>query len=162
IVNDYLMEHFKDIMDFKFTAKVADEFDDVAEGKLPWSKMIDNFYVEFHNKVNKAEGEESSSSGASNELGVHPESGKRRFAKIGKFGPYLQIGEATDEEKPEFISLKKGTLIASLSFEEAMEVIKGPKLPLELGMFEDQAVVVNEGRYGPYVLHNSKFYNLDK
>jgi DNA topoisomerase-1 len=162
IVNDYLMEHFKDIMDYKFTAKVEDEFDDVAEGKLPWSSMIDNFYKEFHDKVSKAEGEDASNSGASNELGVHPESGKKVFAKIGKYGPYLQIGEATDEDKPEFVSLKKGTLIASITLEEALEVIKGPKLPLELGIFEDQALVVNEGRYGPYILHNGKYYNLDK
>lgn len=161
IVTDYLVEHFNDVLDYKFTAKVEDEFDDVAEGKLAWNSMIDNFYKEFHVKVNKAEGEEASNN-ASNELGVDPETGKKVFAKIGKYGPYLQIGEATDEDKPEFISLKKGTLIASMTFEEALAVMNGPKLPLELGMYEDQAVVVNEGRYGPYVLHNGKFYNLDK
>ncbi len=161
IVNDYLVENFNDVLDYKFTAKVEGEFDDVAEGKLAWQTMIDSFYKEFHVKVDKASDSEASS-GNSHELGEHPESGKKIFAKIGKYGPYLQVGESTDEDKPEFVSLKKGTIIANVTFEEAMEVLNGPKLPLELGIFEDHALVVNEGRYGPYILHNSKYYNLDK
>ncbi len=162
IVNDYLVEHFKDVIDYQFTAHVEDEFDNVAEGKLPWQKMIDNFYVDFHKKISEAEGTEAEKGLSSNELGIDPKSGKKVYARIGKFGPYLQIGESTDEEKPEFISLKRGTLIGSMSFEDAMSVIKGPKLPLELGLFEDDMLVVNEGRYGPYVRHNGKFYNLEK
>ncbi|UBM58843.1 type I DNA topoisomerase [Marinilongibacter aquaticus] len=161
IVNDYLVENFDEVLDYKFTAKVEDEFDDVAEGKLPWQNMINSFYQEFHQKVDKA-AESEASSGNSYELGIEPKSGKKIFAKIGKYGPYIQVGESTDEDKPEFISLKKGTLIANVTLEEAMAVINGPKLPLELGIFEDQALVVNEGRYGPYILHNGKYYNLDK
>ncbi|MGR3810001.1 type I DNA topoisomerase [Jiulongibacter sp. NS-SX5] len=161
IVNDYLVANFDEVLDYKFTAKVEDEFDDVADGKLSWQKMIDEFYKEFHVKVDKASDSEASS-GNSFELGEHPESGKKIFAKIGKYGPYLQIGESTDEDKPEFISLKKGTLINTVTFDEAMDVINGPKLPLELGIFEDHALIVNEGRYGPYILHNSKYYNLPK
>ncbi len=162
IVNDYLVEHFKDVVDYKFTAQVEDEFDHVAEGKLAWQKMIDNFYADFHKKIDEATDAEIEKGMNSNELGVDPDSGKKIFAKIGKFGPYIQIGESTEEEKPEFVSLKKGTLISSVSLEEALAVIKGPKLPLELGLFEDDMLVVSDGRYGPYVRHNGKFYNLDK
>ncbi len=161
IVNDYLVENFSEILDYKFTADVEDEFDDVAEGKVSWQKMIKDFYADFHTKVEQA-AEGASSATSSNELGIDPDSGKKLFAKVGRFGPYLQIGEATDEEKPVFVSLKKGTLISSLTYEEALAVLKGPKLPLELGLHEGHPLVVNEGRYGPYVLYNGKFYNLDK
>ncbi|MFT7249610.1 MAG: DNA topoisomerase-1, partial [Arcticibacterium sp.] len=163
IVNDYLVANFDDILDYKFTASVENEFDDVAEGKLPWQKMINGFYKEFHDKIEKAESSDSTAGSNANELGMYPdENGKKVFAKLGKFGPYLQIGESTDEDKPEFISLKKGTIIASLTMEEALEVIKGPKLPIELGIYEEQALVINEGRYGVYLLHNAKYYNLEK
>ncbi len=162
IVNDYLVDNFEDIMNYKFTARVEDEFDDVAEGKIPWQKMIDNFYKEFQTKIDQAESAGAEKGTNSYELGVDPDSGKKIFAKIGKFGPYLQIGEATDEEKPAFVSIKKGTLISSMTFDDAMAILRGPKLPLELGLFEGSALVVNEGRYGPYVLHNGKYYNLDK
>ena len=163
IVNDYLVANFNDILDYKFTANVENEFDDVAEGKLAWQNMINNFYKEFHEKIEKAEADDSSTGSNAKELGMYPEEkGKKVFAKLGKFGPYLQIGESTDEDKPEFISLKKGTVIADLTMEEALVVIKGPKLPLELGIFEDQALVINAGRYGPYILHNGKYYNLEK
>lgn len=161
IVNDYLQDNFKEIVDYSFTAKVEDEFDHVADGKLPWEKMIDTFYQEFHKKIEVAESAEIERAN-SNELGVDPESGKKVFAKIGRYGPYLQVGEATDEDKPEFVSLRKGTLISNISLEEALAILKGPKLPLELGLFEGEALVVNEGRYGPYILHSGKYYNLDK
>jgi DNA topoisomerase-1 len=162
IVNDYLVDHFEDILNYKFTAKVEDEFDDVAEGKISWQKMIKNFYQEFHNKIQQAEEGAFSKTGNSFELGVDPDSGRKIFAKIGKFGPFLQLGEATDEEKPNFISLKKGTLISNMNYDDAIAVIKGPKLPLELGLHEGNPIVVNEGRYGPYVLYDGKFYNLEK
>jgi DNA topoisomerase-1 len=161
IVNDYLVENFEEVLNYKFTKDVEDEFDDVAEGKVSWQKMIQNFYKDFHVKVEQA-AEGASASTGSNELGVDPESGKKLFAKVGRFGPYLQIGEATDEDKPTFVSLKKGTLISSITYEEALAVLQGPKLPLELGLHDGNPIVVNEGRYGPYVLYNSKFYNLDK
>ncbi len=162
IVNDYLVENFEDIMNYKFTAKVETEFDDVAEGKVAWQSMIDNFYKEFQSKIGQAESAEIERGTNSYELGIDPDSGKKIFAKIGKFGPYLQVGESTDEDKPAFVSIKKGTLISSMTFDEALAILKGPKLPLELGIFEDSPLVVNEGRYGPYVLHNGKYFNLDK
>lgn len=162
IVNDYLVENFEDVLNYKFTAKVESEFDDVAEGKVSWQKMIENFYKEFHNKIEEATGENGAKAAGSFELGVDPDSGKKIFAKIGRFGPYLQVGEATDEDKPTFVSIKKGTLISNITFEEALSILKGPKLPLELGLHDGHALVVNEGRYGPYILFNGKYYNLDK
>lgn len=162
IVNDYLVENFEDVLNYKFTAKVENEFDEVAEGKVPWQKMIANFYNDFHTKIEEATGENGAKAAGSYELGVDPDSGKKVFAKIGKFGPYLQVGEATDEDKPAFVSIKKGTMISSMTFEEALAILQGPKLPLELGLYEGNAIVVNEGRYGPYVLYNGKYINLEK
>jgi DNA topoisomerase I len=162
IVNDYLVENFEDVLNYKFTAKVEDEFDDVAEGKVSWQNMIKSFYDEFHTKIEEAEGADASKSGSSYELGVDPESGKKVFAKIGRFGPYIQVGEATDEDKPTFVSVKKGTLISNITYEDAIAILKGPKLPLELGLYEENPIVVNEGRYGPYVLFDGKYINLDK
>ncbi|MBK6979243.1 MAG: type I DNA topoisomerase [Cytophagaceae bacterium] len=162
IVNDYLVENFEDVLNYKFTAKVENEFDDVAEGKVSWQKMIENFYKEFHHKIEEATGENGAKAAGSFELGVDPDSGKKIFAKIGRFGPYIQVGEATDEDKPTFVSIKKGTLISNITFEEALAILQGPKLPLELGLHEGNAIVVNEGRYGPYVLYNGKYINLEK
>ncbi len=162
IVNDYLVENFEDVLNYKFTAKVENEFDDVAEGKVSWQKMIENFYKEFHHKIEEATGENGAKAAGSFELGVDPDSGKKIFAKIGRFGPYIQVGEATDEDKPTFVSIKKGTLISNITFEEALAILQGPKLPLELGLYEGNAIVVNEGRYGPYVLYNGKYINLEK
>jgi DNA topoisomerase I len=162
VVNDYLVENFADVVNYKFTAKVEDEFDDIAEGSVSWQSMIKDFYSGFNAQIEKATGEEGGKSITAYELGLDPESGKKLFAKIGKFGPYLQIGESTDEEKPTFVSLKKGTLISSLSYEDALKVLSGPKLPLELGLHEGLPIVVNEGRYGPYVQHDGKYYNLEK
>jgi len=162
IVNDYLVENFGDVLNYKFTAKVESEFDDVAEGKVPWQTMIKNFYDDFNVKILEATGSEGAKAANSYELGVDPETGKKVFAKIGKFGPYLQIGEATDDDKPTFVSIKKGTLISNMNFDEALSILKGPKLPLELGLHEGSPIVVNEGRYGPYILYNGKYTNLEK
>ena len=162
IVNDYLVENFGDVLNYKFTAKVESEFDDVAEGKVPWQTMIKNFYDDFNVKILEATGSEGAKAANSYELGIDPETGKKVFAKIGKFGPYLQIGEATDDDKPTFVSIKKGTLISNMNFDEALSILKGPKLPLELGLHEGSPIVVNEGRYGPYILYNGKYTNLEK
>mgnify|MGYP006186326713 FL=1 len=162
IVNDYLVENFDDVINFQFTAKVEQGFDEIAEGRVPWQSMIKDFYKDFHEKVQIAADTKQEKRLNAKELGIDPESGKKILAKIGKYGPYIQIGESTDEDKPTFISVKKGTLIETITYENALELIKAPKLPLELGIYEDQAIQVNEGRYGPYVLHNGKYYNLAK
>ncbi|MFT6480279.1 MAG: DNA topoisomerase-1 [Spirosomataceae bacterium] len=124
--------------------------------------MIDDFYKGLAPRIKEVTESEDDKRFNATELGTDPESGKPVFAKLGKFGPYVQVGEATDEDKPTFVSLPKGTLLENVSFDYAMELLAKPKLPLEVGIFEDQAVVVNSGRYGPYVLHNGKYYNMDK
>src|SRR5690606_33868701 len=157
IVNDFLVEHFPDITDFSFTSEIEQEFDEIASGKLKWKKMIDEFYSPFHKQVSKTEKVERSSVGRSRELGVDPKTGKNIYAKLGKFGAYVQIGENPDDnggEKPKFASLRPGQFIESITLEDALELFK---LPREVGTFEDLPVVINIGRFGPYVLHDKKF-----
>jgi DNA topoisomerase-1 len=124
--------------------------------------MIDDFYKPFHKKVKTTELVERSSVGRSRELGVDPKTGKNVYAKLGKFGAYVQIGENPDDngsEKPKFASLRPGQFIESISLEDAMELFK---LPREVGTFEDLPVVINIGRFGPYVLHNKKYVSIPK
>lgn len=163
VVNDFLVEHFPDITDYSFTSEIEQEFDEIASGKLQWKRMIDNFYQPFHKKVKTTEQVERSSVGRSKELGVDPKTGKNVYAKLGKFGAYVQIGENPDDngttEKPKFASLRPGQFIESISLEDALELFK---LPRELGDFEEKTVVINIGRFGPYVLHDKKFVSIPK
>ncbi len=159
IVNDFLVAHFDDIVDFSFTATVEKDFDNIADGKVQWQDMIDGFYKNFHQKVSDAEGEEIDRSLTTRLLGEDPNSGKPISARIGRYGPYVQIGDAEDEEKPKFASLQKGQLLETVTLEDALELFK---LPREAGMYEDQALMVNIGKYGPYVKHDGKFYSLEK
>ncbi len=158
VVTDFLSEHFKKVMDYGFTAKIEEEFDHIAQGKQEWHKMIDGFYHPFHKNVEhtlehaeRAKGERM--------LGEDPESGKPVVARLGRFGPMVQIGGTEDEEKPRFAKLRPNQSIETISFEEAMELFK---LPRKLGLFEGNDVVVNIGRFGPYAQHDSKFYSLKK
>lgn len=162
IVNDFLVEHFPDITDYSFTSEIELEFDEIAEGKLEWRKMIDNFYKPFRKKVKKTELVERSSVGRSRELGVDPKSGKNVYVKLGKFGAYVQIGENPNDnggEKPKFASLRPGQFIESITLDEALELMK---MPRQMGMFEDKPVVVGIGRFGPYVLHDKKYVSVPK
>lgn len=162
IVNDFLVEHFPDITDYSFTSEIEQEFDEIANGKLQWKKMIANFYQPFHKKVSITEKVERSSVGKSRELGVDPKTGKNVYAKLGKFGAYVQIGENPDDnggEKPKFASLRPGQFIENITLEDALELIK---MPRDLGLFEEKPVVVNIGRFGPYVLHDKKFVSIPK
>jgi DNA topoisomerase-1 len=163
VVTDFLVEHFPDVTDFSFTSEIEQEFDEIAEGKLNWKKMIDNFYKPFHKKVSKTEKVERSSVGKSRELGVDPKTGKNVYAKLGKFGAYVQIGENPDDngttEKPKFASLRPGQFIENLTLADAMELFK---MPRDLGLFEEKPVVVSIGRFGPYVLHDKKFVSIPK
>lgn len=160
VVNDFLVENFEDVVNYNFTANVEKEFDDVADGKIAWTKMIDSFYKEFHPQVERADGLKRTS--GSRDLGIDPKSGKKISVKMGKFGPYVQIGEATDEEKPTFASLHKGQLIDTITLDEALALFLAPKLPREVGFLENQAIIVGVGKFGPYLKHNDKYYNLDK
>lgn len=162
VVTDFLVEHFPDVTDFSFTSDIEQEFDEIANGKLDWKKMIYNFYTPFHKLVTKTEKIERSSVGKSRELGVDPKTGKTVYAKLGRFGAYVQIGENPDDnggEKPKFASLRQGQFIESMTMEDAMELFK---MPRDLGQFEGSSVVVNIGRFGPYVLHDKKFVSVPK
>jgi DNA topoisomerase-1 len=162
IVNDFLVEHFPDITDYSFTSDIEQEFDEIANGKLQWQKMIGNFYKPFHKKVTITEQVERSSVGKSKELGTDPKTGKNVYAKLGKFGAYVQIGENPDDnggEKPKFASLRPGQFIENMTLAHAMELFK---MPRDMGLFEEKPVVVAIGRFGPYVLHDKKFVSIPK
>lgn len=162
VVNDFLVEHFPDITDYSFTSEIEQEFDEIASGKLQWKKMISNFYQPFHKKVSKTEKVERSSVGRTKELGRDAKTGKNVYAKLGKFGAYVQIGENPDDnggERPKFASLRPGQFIENITMADAMELFK---MPRDLGMFEEKPVVVNIGRFGPYVLHDKKFVSIPK
>ena len=156
IVSDFLMDHFNDIMDYHFTASVEKEFDEIAEGSLNWTEMIDKFYRPFHDKVDVTT-KTSERTVGERKLGVDPDTGKPVMVKIGKFGPLVQIGEVSDEEKPRFSGLLKGQHIETITLEEALELFK---LPRKVGQYEGKDITAAVGRFGPYLLHSSKFYSL--
>jgi DNA topoisomerase-1 len=158
VITDFLVEYFSDIMDYGFTAKLEDEFDEIAEGKKQWEKTIDGFYKPFKKDVEHTL-ENAERIKGERELGVDETSGKKVVARMGRYGPMVQIGDVNDEEKPRFAKLKPTQSIETISFEEAMELFK---LPRNLGQFEDEDVTVNIGRFGPFVAHNKKFYSLSK
>lgn len=158
VVNDFLTDNFEGILNYNFTASVEEEFDQIANGKMSWSKMIDKFYKPFHKTVEQTL-ETSSRSVGERVLGEDPKTGKPVTAKIGPYGPMVQIGSKDDEEKPRFASLQRGQLLETITLEEALELFK---LPRELGKFENKKVVVSIGRFGPYVRHDSKFISLKK
>lgn len=158
IVTEFLIEHFSKILDYQFTAKVEKEFDDIAQGLTAWSAMIDAFYHPFHKNVDNTLDTAEKATGEK-ELGKHPQSGKPVFVKIGRFGPMIQIGSTTDEEKPVFASLPKGVSMDDITLEEALKLFD---LPRELGKFEDKVIKANVGRFGPFVQHDGKFVSLTK
>jgi DNA topoisomerase I len=158
IVNDFLEQHFVNIMDYNFTANVEKEFDEIALGKTNWSKMIGEFYGPFHKRVENTL-ETSERSKGEKLLGDDPATGKPISVKIGRFGPMVQLGAVEDEEKPRFASLLKGQSIETISLEEALDLFK---LPRTIGQFEDLDTTVAIGRFGPYVRHNNKFFSLQK
>ncbi|UTA70285.1 type I DNA topoisomerase [Emticicia sp. 21SJ11W-3] len=160
VVNDFLVENFDDVIDFSFTANVEKDFDKVADGKVQWQKMIGDFYKDFHHKVEQADNAKATK--GARELGVDPRTGKNVSVKIGKFGPYVQLGDNTDEEKPVFASLLKSQLVDNITLEDALALLDMPKLPREVGFYEDKPLVVAVGKFGPYIRHDDKFYNLEK
>lgn len=158
VVTDYLNEQFSEIMDYNFTARVEKEFDEIAEGEKGWVEMIRQFYGHFHESVEDALESSPVKSSQARELGVDPKSGKKVYAKLGRFGPVAQIG-GDDGEKATFASLKKGQLIASITLEEALDLFT---LPRNVGQFEEKDVVIGIGKFGPYVRHDGKFVSLAK
>src|SRR5690606_14132512 len=158
VVNDFLVEHCKGIVDFNFTAKVEKEFDGIAQGMKAWTDMHRSVYGPFHSEV---ETTIKNADRATNEreLGTDPETGKRVSVRIGRFGPMVQIGSADDDEKPRYASLRPGQMIETITFEEALDLFK---LPKKVGEFEGKEMTVAIGRFGPYIRHNNAFYSLPK
>src|SRR6478735_3588281 len=161
VVNDFLVEHFPSIIDYQFTAKAEEEFDEIANGKKQWNKMIENFYGAFHDRITSSETIERSTVSGARELGAHPENGKKIIARLGRFGPFVQLGEENPEtgEKPIYASLRKGQFLESISLEDALDLFK---LPRVVGSFEDAEMSAAIGRFGPFIKHQSKFYSLPK
>ena len=159
VVKDFLMEHFQEIMDYNFTAKVEQDFDKIAEGKEKWTSMMKNFYKSFEPVVEKTINARQEHKAGERKLGVDPKSGRPVFAKIGRFGPVIQIGAADDNEKPQFAQLPSELSMETLTLEEALELFK---LPRTVGEYEGEEVIIGTGRFGPYVLHKKKYTSLPK
>ena len=158
LVTDYLTSQFAAIMDYNFTASVEQVFDDIAEGKEQWVKMLNDFYRDFHPTVEAALGSANPGKASQRVLGIDPATGREVSARIGRFGPMVQI-EAPEGEKPRFASLRKGQLIESITLAEALELFT---MPRNLGKYEDKDVVIGLGKFGPYVLYDKKFSSLAK
>ena len=159
VVNEFLMQYFPGIMDYNFTAKVEQKFDEIAEGSEKWTDMMKDFYKDFEPEVEKTMNIRAEHKAGERELGKDPKTGKPVFVKIGRFGPIIQIGTADDEEKPQFAQLPSSLSMESVTMEEAMELFK---LPRTVGEFEGQTVTIGAGRFGPYVLHKKKYVSLPK
>ncbi len=158
VVTDFLKQYFDDIMDYGFTARIENEFDEVAAGKIKWNSMINDFYLPFKEDV-KNTIENAERIKGERELGIDPVSGKKVVARMGRYGPMVQIGDVSDEEKPRFAKVKNTQSIETITYDEAMELFKLPRI---LGQFEEKDVAVNIGRFGPYIAHDGKFYSLSK
>ena len=158
VVTDFLKQYFDDIMDYSFTARIEEEFDEVAEGKMKWNKMIEDFYHPFKKDVEKTI-ETAERAKGERELGIDPISGKKIVARMGRYGPMLQIGESNEADKPHFAALKRDQSIETITLEEALDLIK---LPLTLGEYEGEEVYVNTGRFGPYVKFGEQFISVPK
>ncbi len=158
VVNDFLVMHFANILDYNFTAKVEQSFDDIAEGNEEWTEMLRSFYSEFHPRVLDVAANADREVGE-RILGEDPETGKPVSVRLGKFGPMVQIGSVEDDEKPRFAGLTPDQSLDSITYEEAMDLFK---LPKEIGEWEGEPVEVNNGRFGPYVKYGKKFVSLDK
>ncbi|CAM1351965.1 type I DNA topoisomerase [Tenacibaculum insulae] len=157
IVNDFLVANFSNILDFGFTAKVENSFDDISEGDEDWIEMIKSFYIKFHENVEDVKENAERESGE-RILGKHPVSGKTVLVRLGKFGPIAQIGAPEDEEK-QFASLNKDQHLGTITMEEALELFL---LPKNLGTFQDEEVIVSNGRFGPYIKFGAMYVSLDR
>ncbi len=158
IVNDFLVNHFTNILDYNFTAKVEEDFDEIAAGDEDWQKVLKEFYKDFHPTVVDVEENAERASGE-RVLGTDPKTGRQVAARLGRFGPMVQIGTVEEEEKPLFASLLPDQSINTITFEEAMDLFQ---LPRKLGVYEGEEIEANVGRYGPYVRFGKKFVSLDK
>jgi DNA topoisomerase-1 len=159
LVTDYLSQHFPEILNYNFTANVEEKFDEIADGKEEWHKCIGEFYSVFHPLVTATMDEHTDRRVGERVLGEDPQTGLQVSVKVGQFGPMVQLGTASEDEKPKFASLRKGQSIYTLTLVEALDLFR---LPKELGEFEEKTVTVAEGRFGPYVRHDGKFVSIPK
>jgi DNA topoisomerase-1 len=157
LVNDFLVEYFGNILDYNFTASMEKEFDKIADGEMEWTQMISKFYPVFHEQVIQTTQNSKKPTGE-RILGIDPESGRQVSVRVGRFGPMVQMGEASEEEKPRFAGLLKNQSIKTITLEEAMSLFK---LPRVIGQFENEEVTIGIGKFGPYARHSGKFYSLD-
>ncbi len=159
VVNDFLTQYFPDILDYNFTARVEEKFDEIAEGKLQWDDEIKDFYHNFHPGIEKVSAMRMEHKVGERMLGTDPKTGKPVSVKIGRYGPLVQIGDPADEEKPQFASLLKGQSVGTITLEEALRLFD---LPRTVGEFEGKTVVAAIGRFGPYLRHDGKFVSIPK
>lgn len=160
VVNDFLVEYFPDIVNYQFTATVEKEFDEIADGRMNWQKMLEEFYGDFHKSIEDIQGASGVSFKTGERvLGADPATGKPVSARLGRYGAYVQIGEASDEEKPRFANLRDGQLIETITLQEALDLFA---LPREIGFFEDKPMIIGIGKFGPYVKHDDKYVSLSR
>ena len=159
VVNDFLVEYFASILDYNFTAKVEKNFDKVAEGKVEWKKLIEEFYNVFHPKVEETINMKTERRAGERVLGTDPKTGRQLSVKIGRYGPLAQIGEKEEEEKPLFSALRKDQSIETITFEEALKLFD---LPRTVGQYKEKDMIAAVGRFGPYIRYDGKFYSLPK
>jgi DNA topoisomerase-1 len=159
-VTDFLVDNFVDVVDYKFTADMEDEFDNVAKGNLEWKILMKSFYANFHQTIEDSKSISRTSIGGGRELGIDPASGRKISVRLGKFGPFVQLGESGEEEKPVFANLTKTQNVASLQFEEALALLARPKLPREIGIHEDKPVIIGAGKLGPYIKFDGNFTSI--
>lgn len=159
VVNDFLTVHFPDILDYNFTAKVEEKFDDIAEGKLPWQNEISSFYEDFHPGIERINTQRAEHKVGERLLGQHPQDGKPVYVKIGRYGPLVQIGDTASDEKPRFASLRAGQSISSITLEEAIKLFD---LPRTIGEIDGESVTAAVGKFGPYIKMGSLFVSIPK
>jgi DNA topoisomerase-1 len=157
IVNDFLVDNFPNIIDYSFTAKIEQQFDNISQGIIEWDKMLSEFYADFHPQVQVSATVKTK--GKVREIGTDPSTGKKVLARMARFGPIVQIGENGDNDKPKFASLKKDQRIETITLSEALELFK---LPREVGIFESKPIIAGIGKFGPYIRHDNKFYSISK
>ena len=158
VTTDFLQKHFDEVMDYSFTADLEEKFDKIAEGDFTWNAIVGDFYKPFHETVEETM-ETAERETGERDLGVDPKSGRPVIARMGRYGPMVQMGKQDDEEKPKFAKLRPTQSIETITFEEAMDLFKMPRV---LGEYEDKEVKVSIGRYGPYILHDNKFTSIPK
>lgn len=162
IVNDFLVKHFPNVTNYKFTASIEEKFDHIAHGDSNWQEMLQSFYSDFHQKVEKTEAIDRSEVNTSRILGKDPETGHTVLVRLGKFGPMAQIGnpeELGEDEKPKYASLLKGQHLDKITFEDTLKLFE---LPKDLGLYEEETVTIAIGRFGPYVKFGTMYVSLEK